>query len=154
MDSLIDVASLARLLTGPPSGPDGGPDARPVVLDVRWRLGGPPGIASYRAGHVPGARFADLERDLAGPAGAGGRHPLPGPALFQAAMRRAGVRDGRPVVVYDENDSLAAARAWWLLRYFGHEQVRVLDGGYQAWLAAGQPVQAEAAEGEPAEGAG
>jgi thiosulfate/3-mercaptopyruvate sulfurtransferase len=62
-------------------------------------------------------------------------------AAFEAAMRRAGVSDDRPVVVYDENDSTAAARAWWLLRYFGHPQVRVLDGGYQTWLAADQPIE-------------
>ena len=83
----------------------------------------------------------DLDRELAGPPGAGGRHPLPAADQFQAAMRRAGVRDGWPVVVYDEADSTAAARAWWLLRYFGHDQVRVLDGGYRAWVAAGQPVE-------------
>ena len=132
-DSLTDVTALAAALAGP---------RPPVLLDVRWRLTGPPGIDSYRAGHLPGARFVDLDRDLAGPAGAGGRHPLPAAGQFQDAMRRAGVRDGWPVVVYDEADSTAAARAWWLLRYFGHDQVRVLDGGYQAWLAAGQPVEA------------
>ena len=111
----------------------------PVLLDVRWRLGGPPGIDSYRAGHLPGAVFVDLDHDLAAPPGPGGRHPLPEPADFQAAMRAAGVRQDRPVVVYDDRDATAAARAWWLLRYHGHEDVRVLDGGYQAWLAAGLP---------------
>ena len=131
-DSLTDVTALARVLAGP---------RPPVLLDVRWRLTGPPGIDSYRAGHLPGARFVDLDRELAGPPGVGGRHPLPGAAQFQEAMRRAGVRDGWPVVVYDEADSTAAARAWWLLRYFGHDQVRVLDGGYRAWAAAGQPVE-------------
>jgi thiosulfate/3-mercaptopyruvate sulfurtransferase len=131
-DSLTDVTVLAAELAGP---------RPPVLLDVRWRLAGPPGIESYRAGHLPGARFVDLDRDLAGPPGSGGRHPLPTAGHFQDAMRRAGVRDGWPAVVYDEADSTAAARAWWLLRYFGHDQVRVLDGGYQAWLAAGQPVQ-------------
>jgi thiosulfate/3-mercaptopyruvate sulfurtransferase len=132
-DSLTGVTALAGLLAGP---------RPPVLLDVRWRLSGPPGLDSYRAGHLPGARFVDLDRDLAGPPGPGGRHPLPAASQFQAAMRRVGVRDGWPVVVYDEADSTAAARAWWLLRYFGHDQVRVLDGGYQAWLAAGQPVEA------------
>jgi thiosulfate/3-mercaptopyruvate sulfurtransferase len=136
-DSLTDVTSLAGDLAGP---------RPPVLLDVRWRLPmlasvKPPGIDSYRAGHLPGARFVDLDRDLASPPGPGGRHPLPGVGQFQDAMRRAGVRDGWPAVVYDEADSTAAARAWWLLRYFGHDQVRVLDGGYQAWLAAGQPVE-------------
>jgi thiosulfate/3-mercaptopyruvate sulfurtransferase len=112
-----------------------------VLLDVRWRLDGPPGLDRYREGHLPGAQFADLDRDLAAPPGAGGRHPLPDAGTFQAAMRRAGISEDRPVVAYDENDSTAAARAWWLLRYFGHQHVRVLDGGYQAWLAAGLPVR-------------
>jgi thiosulfate/3-mercaptopyruvate sulfurtransferase len=128
---LIDVAALAQALAGPD---------RPAVLDVRWRVGGPPGIGDYLASHLPGAAFVDLDQDLAGPPGPGGRHPLPGAAAFQAAMRRAGVSGRRPVVVYDENDSTAAARAWWMLRYHGHEQVRVLDGGYRAWVAAGLPV--------------
>jgi thiosulfate/3-mercaptopyruvate sulfurtransferase len=91
----------------------------------------------------------NLDRDLAGPPGAGGRHPLPDPAAFEAAMRRAGVDDGRPVVVYDENDSVAAARAWWLLRYFGHQQVQVLDGGYQAWLAEDEPIETGPAPAPP-----
>jgi thiosulfate/3-mercaptopyruvate sulfurtransferase len=128
---LIDVTALAQAMAG---------EDRPAVLDVRWRVGGPPGIGEYLAGHLPGAAFVDLDQDLAAPPGPGGRHPLPEAGAYQAAMRRAGVRDGRPVVVYDGNDSLAASRAWWTLRYFGHEQVRVLDGGYRAWVAAGQPV--------------
>src|SRR5712692_8030812 len=79
---LIDVPMLARLL-------DGGP--LPVLLDVRWHLAGPPGIEAYRHGHLPGAVFVDLDRDLAGPPGPGGRHPLPASTDFQEAMRRAGV---------------------------------------------------------------
>jgi len=128
---LTDPATLARDLAG---------SAPPLVIDVRWRLGGPPGAASYRAGHLPGAVFVDLDRDLCGPPGAGGRHPLPGAAAFQAAMRRAGVSSDRTVVAYDDGDSVAAARAWWTLRYYGHDQVRVLDGGFSAWAAAGLPV--------------
>jgi thiosulfate/3-mercaptopyruvate sulfurtransferase len=128
---LIDVGSLAS---------DLGRGAPPVLLDVRWKLGGPPGIDSYRAGHLPGAVYVDLDTDLAAPPGDGGRHPLPAAPDFAAAMRRAGVRAGRPVVVYDDGDSTIAARAWWMFRYFGHDQVRVLDGGYRAWAAAGQPV--------------
>jgi thiosulfate/3-mercaptopyruvate sulfurtransferase len=115
----------------------------PVLLDVRWRLGGPPGIDSYRAGHLPGAVYADLDTQLAGPPGDGGRHPLPDPESFESAMRAAGLRDGHPVVVYDDADSTIAARAWWLLRYHGHSLVRVLDGGLRAWAAAGLPVSAE-----------
>ncbi len=129
---LVDVGSLASELTGA---------SPPVVLDVRWRLGGLPGIDLYNEGHLPGAVFADLDADLAGPPGPAGRHPLPAAADFAAAMRRAGVRQGRPVVAYDDGDSTVAARAWWLLRYFGHDQARVLDGGMAAWAAAGLPVE-------------
>jgi thiosulfate/3-mercaptopyruvate sulfurtransferase len=118
-----------------------------VVIDVRWELtaGRPPGadpigLAAYRAGHVPGAFFVDLDTELAGPPGDGGRHPLPDPEVVQAALRRCGVRrDGR-VVVYDARESVAAARAWWVLRWLGIDDVRVLDGGYAAWLAADLPV--------------
>jgi thiosulfate/3-mercaptopyruvate sulfurtransferase len=114
-----------------------------TVLDVRWRLGGPPGIESYREGHIPGAVYCDLDTDLAGPPGTGGRHPLPSAEAFQSAMRRLGVFDGRPVVVYDDAAATTAARAWWTLRYFGHQDVRVLDGGLPAWIAAGHPVTKE-----------
>ena len=140
MEPLIGVAALAGALAGP---------AAPVLLDVRWRLGGPPGIDSYRAGHLPSAVFVDLDRDLAGPPGPGGRHPLPAAAGFQAAMRRAGVSDGRPVVAYDDGDAAAAARAWWLLRYFGHGAVQVLDGGLRAWQAAGRPLTTAEPAGGP-----
>lgn len=138
---LIDVTTLAELLRRPEP---------PVLLDVRWRLAGPPGVADYRRGHLPGAVFVDLDRDLAGPPGPAGRHPLPAAADFEAAMRAAGVSAGRPVVVYDEADSTAAARAWWTLRYFGHPRVHVLDGGYRAWAEAGRPVTTE--EPAPAPG--
>ncbi|GAA3127743.1 sulfurtransferase [Streptosporangium carneum] len=117
-----------------------------TILDVRWKLGGPPGIESYREAHVPGAVFCDLDADLAAPAGAAGRHPLPSAERFQEAMRRLGVSDSRPVVVYDEADSTAAARAWWALRHFGHPDVRVLDGGLRAWISEDLPV----AEGDQA----
>ncbi|HWM35763.1 MAG TPA: sulfurtransferase [Streptomyces sp.] len=105
----------------------------PVLLDVRWQLGGPPGRPDYEAGHLPGAVHVDLEKELAAPAGEHGRHPLPGLDVFAEAMRRAGVSDGRPVVVYDGGQNWAAARAWWMLRWAGHEDVRVLDGGLAAW---------------------
>ncbi|TDE42635.1 sulfurtransferase [Nonomuraea mesophila] len=115
-----------------------------TVLDVRWRLGGPPGEALYREGHIPDAVYCDLDSDLAAPPGDGGRHPLPEPAAFQDAMRRLGVSDHRPVVVYDDAGSTVAARAWWALRYFGHRDVRVLDGGFAAWTGAGLPATKEA----------
>ena len=117
-----------------------------TVLDVRYLMGGPPGRELHRDGHVPGAAYVDLDADLADPPGAGGRHPLPDPSRFEAAMRRAGVRDDRPVVVYDDWQGRAAARAWWLLRHHGHDDVRVLDGGWSAWLHDGHDSEA----GEPA----
>jgi thiosulfate/3-mercaptopyruvate sulfurtransferase len=134
---LVTAAELAGLIA----------DGRPVtLLDVRWRLGGPAGRELYGAGHIPGAAFIDLDRDLAAPPGPGGRHPMPAARAFEAAMRAAGVRDGQLVVVYDDADSTAAARAWWLLRYFGHDQVRVLDGGFRAWTAAAGAVETGAAD--------
>ncbi|WP_018656932.1 sulfurtransferase [Actinomadura flavalba] len=141
MHPLIDVPSLDRLLGEPPA---------PVLLDVRWSLTGPPGAEAYRRGHLPGAVFVDLDRDVAGEPGAGGRHPLPDPDAFAGVMRRAGLTEARSVVVYDEADSTAAARLWWTLRYFGHERVRVLDGGYRAWHDAGRPVTTD----EPAPASG
>ncbi|MFJ7068332.1 sulfurtransferase [Streptomyces sp. NPDC101115] len=105
----------------------------PVLLDVRWALGGPPGRPEYEAGHIPGAVYVDLDAELAGPPGSGGRHPLPDVAAFGAAMRRAGVSADTPVVVYDGGLGWGAARAWWLLRWAGHPDVRVLDGGLAAW---------------------
>jgi thiosulfate/3-mercaptopyruvate sulfurtransferase len=122
---------------------------RPALLDVRWAMGGPPDREEYDRGHIPGAVFVDLDADLAGPPGRGGRHPLPEAGAFETAMRAAGVRGDRPAVVYDAASSMAAARGWWLLRYFGHPDVRVLDGGLMAWVAAGYPVASEAPAPEP-----
>ncbi len=116
-----------------------GPDV--AVLDVRWSLTGPPGREAYEQGHPPGAFFVDLDAELAAAPGRAGRHPLPDQGDFAAAMRRAGVGNRRAVVVYDQRDATSAARAWWLLRDCGHEDVRVLDGGYDGWVAAGLPVE-------------
>ena len=127
----VDVGELAAELAS---------DAPPVVLDIRWGLTGPPGNIAFAAGHVPGAAYVDLDRDLADPPGVRGRHPLPDPARFAAAMRRAGVSLERPVVVMDAGDGTVAARAWWLLRHHGHDHVRLLDGGFAAWLGSGAPV--------------
>ncbi|MGI8993346.1 MAG: sulfurtransferase [Nocardioidaceae bacterium] len=127
MLALISVGELAACLDEPAL----------VVLDVRWRLGGPHGRAEYDAGHLPAAHFVDLETDLARPADEHGRHPLPSSGEFQQAMRRCGIHKDSLVVCYDGADSTAAARVWWLLRYFGHAAVRVLDGGYAAWVASG-----------------
>ncbi|WP_371499656.1 sulfurtransferase [Kitasatospora sp. NBC_00374] len=129
-DPLIQTAELHAAL---------GSATPPVLLDVRWQLGGPPGAEEYAAGHLPGAHYLDLDAELAAPPGAAGRHPLPDPEVFGVALRRAGVRAGRAVVVYDAGPATSAARAWWLLRWAGHQDVRVLDGGLAAWRAAGLP---------------
>ena len=128
---LVDAVSLAAELSSA---------TPPVVIDVRWSLTGPPGRLAYDAGHLPGAVFADLDDDLCGRRGEGGRHPLPSAVDFESLMRRLGVSGSSSVVVYDAADSVPASRAWWQLRYFGHSGVRVLDGGHAAWVRAGLPV--------------
>jgi thiosulfate/3-mercaptopyruvate sulfurtransferase len=120
-----------------------------TLLDVRWELGGPPGRDLYLEGHIPGAVFVDLDTELAAPSGAGGRHPIPDAAVFGTAMRAAGVSGSRPVVVYDAGNSVAAARAWWLLRYFGHPDVSVLDGGFAGWRGAALPIEREVPTVQP-----
>ncbi|GLY98490.1 rhodanese-like domain-containing protein [Actinoplanes sp. NBRC 103695] len=128
-DVLIDAADVYRRSAQP--------DA-PVLLDVRWALGDPHGAEHYRAGHLPGAVYVDLDTELAAPPSpAEGRHPLPSIERLQAAARRWGVTRERGVVVYDDSGGLAAARAWWLLRWAGVTGVRILDGGLGAWRAAG-----------------
>lgn len=111
------------------------------VLDVRWRLDRPQGRPAYLGGHVPGAVFVDLDRELAQRRNPeDGRHPLPPTQVLQAAARRWGVNDGDTVVAYDDWSSLSAARAWWMLRGAGIADVRVLDGGVRGWAAAGLPL--------------
>ncbi|WP_022917755.1 sulfurtransferase [Ruania albidiflava] len=110
----------------------------PVLLDVRWSLAEPDGHKFYVAGHIPGAQFVDLDADLAGPpTAAAGRHPLPSLDQLQAAARRWGIDEGDTVVVYDDSGGTAAARAWWLLRWGGLTDVRLLDGGLAAWSEIG-----------------
>ena len=124
---LIGVDELAHLMA----------EGDCTVLDVRYQMGGPSGPEEYAAGHVPGAAYVDLDTALAGTPGSRGRHPLPEVAIFEEAMRVAGVSDDRPVVVYDDWAGRAAARCWWLLRWAGHRDVRVLDGGWSAWVEQG-----------------
>ncbi|MGX1762307.1 sulfurtransferase [Streptomyces lydicus] len=141
MNAIITATELASELDRPTA---------PVLLDVRYQMGGPPGRPEYEAGHVPGAVYVDLESELASPPGPGGRHPLPDLDVFTEAMRAAGVRADRPVVVYDGGQGWAAARAWWLLRWTGHPDVRVLDGGLAAWEAAGGALSVD--QSTPQEG--
>lgn len=137
---LITPAALAELLTT---------DRPPVVLDVRWRLAGPPARADYDRDHLPGAVFVDLDADLSATPGPLGRHPLPGTDHLQAVLRAAGVSAGTPVVAYDAGDGSVAARLWWLLRWAGHREVAVLDGGYAGWTKAGHPVTADVPSPRP-----
>ena len=135
---LIDAAALAQRLG----------DGRTVPIDCRFDLARPAaGRDAYRAGHVPGARYASLDADLSAPVTAGsGRHPLPDPRRFAAWLAGVGVDEDSGVVAYDDAGGAYAARLWWLLRWIGHERVAVLDGGYAAWIAAGGAVET----GEPA----
>lgn len=130
---LIDVDELAAALVS---------DRPPVVLDVRWTLGGPPGDAAHRAGHIPGAVFVPLDEELAAHGQpTDGRHMLPSLDDLQRAARRWGVNDDSSVVVHDDNGGLAAARAWWLLRWAGFTDVRMLDGALAAWVASGRELE-------------
>lgn len=138
---LIGAQPLRRALASAGDGP--------ALLDVRWALGGPPGIEEYLRGHIPGAVFVDLESELSAPPGRCGRHPLPDAESFAAGMRAAGVWDARAVVVYDASAAMAAARAWWLLRYFGHPDVAVLDGGQAAWTDAGYELETDRVTAQP-----
>jgi len=121
------------------------PDLR--ILDCRFALEDPAyGARSYAQEHIPGARFADLERDLSGPVqkGVTGRHPLPDSLLLVERLRAWGIDNASPVVLYDDGPGAFAARAWWLLAWLGkHDGVFLLDGGLNAWRAAGLPLTAE-----------
>lgn len=129
MSPLVPAAELGGLL------------GQVTILDVRYQMGGPGGLALYLEGHLPTALYVDLDTALAAAPGPAGRHPLPDPEVFGAAMRKVGVSADRPVVVYDDWQGRAAARCWWLLRHHGHPDVRVLDGGFSAWVAAGGAVE-------------
>jgi len=132
----------AEQLAGAPVGerlPGGGPLR---LLDVRWRLDRPDGRPDYLAGHIPGALYVDLDAQLARHGEPqDGRHPLPPVEQLQRDARGWGIDDGDTVVVYDDLKNLSAARAWWLLRYAGVADVRLLDGGLAAWRTAGLPLE-------------
>lgn len=108
------------------------------LFDIRWALTDPShGIATYEAGHIPTALFVDLDEDLSDPPGIVGRHPLPSPRRWAETLGRLGIGPTNHVVVYDDMGGAVAARMWWMLRSIGHDEVRLLDGGYQAWVKAG-----------------
>lgn len=124
-------------------------DPGTVVLDVSWELGAPSQHDAYLRAHIPGAAWVEFEEALTGEPGDGGRHPMPDPERFAAAMRAAGVDNDERVVVYDRQSGLGAARCWWLLRHAGHEAVQVLDGGLTRWQRLGLPVDDEPVEPVP-----
>jgi thiosulfate/3-mercaptopyruvate sulfurtransferase len=131
---LISAEALLHLLTAGPV---------PVILDTSFELGSlSAGETAFLAGHLPGALYAHLADDLSGPLSAegpqvGGRHPLPTREHFALTVGRWGIRPQTPVVIYDNQGASYAGRAWWMLRWLGHTQVAVLDGGLAAWIALG-----------------
>jgi thiosulfate/3-mercaptopyruvate sulfurtransferase len=130
----------------------GAPDLR--IVDVRWYLGRPGGgVTAYAAGHLPGAIHLDLDDDLSDLDGYGapGRHPLPTPEEFAAELGAAGIGDDDLVVAYDDVGGWVAARLWWMLDVLGHDRVAVLDGGIDAWTAAGGKLSTEVRTLPPAE---
>jgi thiosulfate/3-mercaptopyruvate sulfurtransferase len=131
--TLLDVNALAARLG----------DSNLVVIDCRFDLTRPAwGESAYAEAHIPGARYAHLDRDLAGPVGpTTGRHPLPSPDALAERASAWGIDDNVRVVAYDQGNGMFAARLWWLLRWLGHLQVAVLDGGFAAWLGAGLPIE-------------
>lgn len=139
--TLIDVPTLAAHLGSP----------NWVLLDCRFELGKPEvGETRYFEGHIPGARYAHLDRDLAAaPGPSTGRHPLPDPAIFAALAGRWGIDDDTQIVVYDQGNSFYAARAWWIFRWLGHDHVAMLDGGLAAWSHAGHTLERTVAEATP-----
>ena len=131
--TLIDALALRELA--------GRPEV--AVIDCRFDLNRPEGgRRAYLAGHIPGARYADLNKDLSAPISPNsGRHPLPSPKDFAATLGRLGIGNATQVIAYDDAGGSFAARLWWMLRWLGHRSVAVLDGGVKAWTAAGGTLE-------------
>jgi thiosulfate/3-mercaptopyruvate sulfurtransferase len=136
LSTLIEATSLMELMRKPGI----------AVIDCRFDLANPDaGRNAFLVGHIPGARYADLNRDLSAPVTASsGRHPLPSPQNFAATLERLGIGSDTQVIAYDDSAGAFAARAWWLLHWLGHAAVAVLDGGLKAWLAAGGSLESGA----------
>ncbi|MDF2925567.1 MAG: Rhodanese domain protein [Paenibacillaceae bacterium] len=126
---------LERLMSG----------KRQVLADCRFQLGQPgQGRLAYEQGHLPGAVYLDLEEDLSGPVGLhGGRHPMPDLGVLSLKLGERAIDRDTAVIVYDDQGGAMASRLWWLLRFMGHEQVYLMDGGFSRWQAAGYPVNDE-----------
>lgn len=118
------------------------------VVDLRWYLTEPGrGRQEYLEAHVPGAAYMDIDHDLSAPAWHGpGRHPLPAPEHFAGVAARTGISAASHVIIYDAVGGAYATRLWWLLRYFGHDRVSLLDGGWPAWVAGGYATEAGEAQ--------
>lgn len=122
-----------------------------AMIDCRFSLADPKaGAAQYAANHIPGAQYLDLNQDLSSPVQPhGGRHPLPDPAVLAAKLGAVGIGRETLVVTYDDSRLAFAARLWWLLRYYGHDRVVVLDGGFKGWLSNGYAVTATISQPQP-----
>ncbi len=136
LTTLIETGELAANMADPSF----------VIVDCRFQLADTGwGERAYAAGHVPGAAYAHLDRDLSAPVtGTNGRHPLPDPAVAAATMGRLGISRNDQVVVYDQDTGAWASRLWWMLRWLGHDAVAVLNGGFAKWTAEGRPVSTAA----------
>ena len=141
--TLISATNLAERLAAAPGSV--------FVIDCRFDLANPEaGAKAYAEGHVPGAQYLSLDHDLSGPkTGVNGRHPLPDRAKLVAVLAARGLKQGQQVVAYDSQGGMYAARAWWLLRWLGHDAVALLDGGLQAWQAAGYALSQDVASQSP-----
>ena len=134
LTTLVDTDTVARHLGDPQWAVV---DCRFRLDDVKW------GEAEYRKAHIPGAMYTHLDRDLSGDTtGLNGRHPLPDPATLARTLGRLGIGADTQVVAYDQDSGTFASRLWWLLRWLGHDQAAVLDGGFARWVAEGRSIVA------------
>jgi thiosulfate/3-mercaptopyruvate sulfurtransferase len=141
--TIVDTDTLAAHLADPAL----------AIVDCRYKLDDQAwGLREYIAGHIPGARYADISHDLAGPlTGSNGRHPLPDAAALGRTFGRLGIESGVHVVAYDQDTGMHASRLWWLLRWLGHDAVAVLDGGFDKWRAERRPTRSGEERGAPRE---